>query len=142
MLVQNTPISMYDNLIHIERSVFVKKYTEIIKGLREDKDLRQIDIAKIIGTTQQHYSKYETGENELPLRVLSILIDYYNVSADYIMGRTECSGGIDVLNKKLTNNCTVGKFISDVYSLDDTGRRSVIEYVDLQKLKKKRIPAQ
>lgn len=115
----------------------MKKYMEILRGLREDKDLKQTDIAELLGTTQQHYSKYETGEYELPLRVLAILADYYGVSADFIMGRTDCREGVDGLNKNVNENCTVGKLISDILSLNGTGRGAVIEYVELQKLKEK-----
>lgn len=115
----------------------MKKYTEILRGLREDKDLKQVDIANVLSTTQQHYSKYETGEYELPLRALAALADYYGVSADFIMGRTDCQEGIDGLNKKITGNVTAGGLVSDILSLSSAGQRAVIEYVGLQKLKEK-----
>lgn len=63
-------------------------YLQRLKDLREDMDLQQSDIAKLLKTTQPQYSRYETGERELPLRHLVTLADYYNVSADYILGRT------------------------------------------------------
>ena len=113
----------------------MKSHTEILRGLREDKDLKQSDIAKLIGTTQQQYSKYETGESELPIRALAILADYYGISADFIMGRTDYAEGVTGLNKKVLKNCTTGRLISDVLSLSDSGRKSVVEYIDLQKLK-------
>jgi len=113
----------------------MRAYTEILRGLREDKDLKQSDIAKLIGTTQQQYSKYETGESELPLRALAILSDYYNISADFLMGRTDCMEGAAGLNRKISTDCTAGRFISDLLSLSDAGRQAVIEYVGLQKLK-------
>ena len=59
-----------------------------LKDLREDKDLNQADIAKVIHTTQQQYSKYETGIRLIPVDKLNILADYYNTSIDYIIGRT------------------------------------------------------
>lgn len=59
-----------------------------LKDLREDKDLLQKDIAKILNTTQQHYSRYELGIIEIPLRHLNILAEFYNTSIDYIVGRT------------------------------------------------------
>lgn len=65
-----------------------------LKNLREDKDLKQETIAKIIGTTQQQYSKYEIGDRLIPIDKLDILADFYQVSIDYILGRT---------NKKDTN---------------------------------------
>ena len=60
-----------------------------IRDLREDKDMNQTQIAKIIGMSQTGYSKYETGENDLPTSVLIKLADYYNVSIDYILNRTD-----------------------------------------------------
>ena len=63
-------------------------YLQRLKDLREDKDLQQADIAKLLKTTQPQYSRYETGERELPVRHLVTLADFYQVSADYILGRT------------------------------------------------------
>lgn len=65
---------------------YKKEYWEIIRELREDKDLKQSDIAQVLGTTQQVYSRYENGVNELPIRHLRTLCQYYDVSADYILG--------------------------------------------------------
>ena len=64
----------------------MKKYYEIIRELREDRDLKQCDIAKLLGTTQQVYSRYEKGINEIPVRHIIALCKFYNVSADYILG--------------------------------------------------------
>lgn len=63
-------------------------YLQRLKDLREDMDLQQADIAQLLKTTQPQYSRYETGERELPIRHLVTLADFYNVSADYILGRT------------------------------------------------------
>ena len=63
-----------------------KEYWEILRELREDRDLRQAEIAAVLGTTQQVYSRYENGVNELPIRHLIALCRYYRVSADYVLG--------------------------------------------------------
>ena len=63
----------------------MKTYVDIIRELREDRDLTQSDIAKLLGTTQQVYSRYEKGENEMPIRHLIKLCKFYKVSADYIL---------------------------------------------------------
>ena len=68
----------------------MKMFTRI-KDLREDKDLTQTQIAKILGMSQTGYSKYETGENDLPSSILIKLADFYNVSVDYILNRTDDS---------------------------------------------------
>ncbi len=64
----------------------MKEYWQILRELREDRDIKQITIAKVLGTTQQVYSRYENGINELPIRHLKTLCEYYGVSADYILG--------------------------------------------------------
>ena len=66
----------------------MKSYVERIRELREDNDLRQQDIADLLQTTQQVYSRYEKGTNEIPVRHLITLARYYNVSVDYILGET------------------------------------------------------
>ena len=114
----------------------MKNHVEIIRGLREDKDLKQIDIANVIGTTQQHYSSYETGGTELPLRALMALADYYGVSTDYLLGRTQCREGVDGLDKPVTQNCSAGKLLTDVLALNGHAKEAVVEYVGLHTLKK------
>ncbi len=57
-----------------------------LRDLREDHDLLQKEVAAILKVTQQHYSRIEIGVNELTIEQLRILAEYYNVSADYILG--------------------------------------------------------
>ncbi|MCI8568217.1 MAG: helix-turn-helix transcriptional regulator [Bacilli bacterium] len=59
-----------------------------IKDLREDKELLQKDIAKILNTTQQHYSRIENGDTEITGDRIKKLAQFYNTSADYILGLT------------------------------------------------------
>lgn len=63
----------------------MRSYVDVIRELREDNDLTQSQVAKILGTTQQVYSRYEKGENELPIRHLISLCKFYKVSADYVL---------------------------------------------------------
>ena len=60
-----------------------------IRDLREDHDLNQTQIAKFLGMSQTGYSKYETGENDIPSAVLIKLASYYNTSIDYLLGQTD-----------------------------------------------------
>lgn len=64
----------------------MKQYWNILRELREDRDLKQSDIAALLQTTQQVYSRYENGTNEIPLYRLRQLCEFYQVSADYILG--------------------------------------------------------
>lgn len=67
----------------------MKSYNEIIRELREDNDLTQSTIADYLKTTQQVYSRYEQGINEMPIRHLVALCKFYHVSADYILGLSD-----------------------------------------------------
>ncbi|MGN1111905.1 MAG: helix-turn-helix domain-containing protein [Acutalibacteraceae bacterium] len=60
-----------------------------IKDLREDNDLTQKQISKILMCDQSLYSKYERGEREIPLSLLIKLADYYNTSLDYLVCRSD-----------------------------------------------------
>lgn len=57
-----------------------------IRDLREDRDISQAEIAKVIKTTQQQYSKIETGKADISGEKLKLLAKFYNVSVDYILG--------------------------------------------------------
>lgn len=59
-----------------------------LKDIREDRDLTQSDIAKVINCTQVCYSRYETGQRDIPLSTLCKLSEYFCVSTDYILGLT------------------------------------------------------
>ena len=59
-----------------------------IRDLREDKGLNQTQIARILSMSQTGYSKYETGENDIPTQVLIKLARFYNTSIDYLLGET------------------------------------------------------
>lgn len=57
-----------------------------VRDLREDKDLTQADVAKILNVYTTTYQRWERGETEIPSHIVKQLSNYYNVSADYILG--------------------------------------------------------
>lgn len=59
-----------------------------LRDLREDADLSQKRLAEILGMSQTGYSKYETGENDIPTHILIKLADFYGTSTDYLLGRS------------------------------------------------------
>ena len=61
-----------------------------IRDLRQDRDLNQTQVAKMLGMSQTGYSKYETGENDIPTEILIKLARFYNTSVDYLLGETNC----------------------------------------------------
>ena len=63
------------------------RYLKRMRDLREDHDKTQREIAEVLGTSQTMCARYERGANELPIRHLLKLCDYYQVSTDYFLGR-------------------------------------------------------
>ena len=64
-------------------------YRERMRNLREDRDLTQAEIGKLLNKLQQGYNHIESGRAELKIEDLIKLCDFYNVSADYFIGRTD-----------------------------------------------------
>lgn len=62
------------------------EYSKRLRSIREDRDLTQSDVAKVLGTTYQYYSTYESGKRDLPFSRAIQLAKYYNVSLDYLAG--------------------------------------------------------
>lgn len=62
---------------------------ERIRALREDKDLKQVEMAKILNCSQRVYSYYERGELDIPTEILIKLADYHNTTTDYLLGRVD-----------------------------------------------------
>lgn len=60
-----------------------------LKEIREDKDLTQREISKILGISRSGYSSYETEANDIPTKILKELAEYYNVSIDYLLYLTD-----------------------------------------------------
>lgn len=63
-------------------------YTNRLRDLREDKDLKQKDLAELLNIHQTTYSDYELDRLNIPVAALHTLADFYGVSVDYLLGRT------------------------------------------------------
>ena len=73
-----------------------------LRDLREDRDLRQIDVSNATGIDQRTLSNYETGKTNPDSFAIIKLCDFYNVSADYLLGReTECNSSADDIVNRL-----------------------------------------
>ena len=70
------------------RKAVKRVYFRRLRDMREDADLKQADIAEYLGIQQTVYSRYERGFQTIPLEYLIKLADYYKVSLDYLVGRT------------------------------------------------------
>ncbi len=113
----------------------MKKCSEMIRALREDKDLKQSEIAKVINTSQQQYSKYETGYAEIPLKAILELADFYGVSTDYLLGRVDYCATAQDIDAFLRENLSAATMLSTLQSLCVENQKAVFEYVDLLRLK-------
>ncbi|MDE5984974.1 MAG: helix-turn-helix domain-containing protein [Eubacterium sp.] len=60
-----------------------------LKDIREDSDITQKQVAEYLNIQQNTYSQYENGKRDISVELLSKLADYYNVSVDYLIGKTE-----------------------------------------------------
>ena len=65
-------------------------YYPRLRDLREDRDLKQKEVAAVLNIDQRVYSNYETGKREIPTRFVVTLAKYYKVSTDYILGLKDC----------------------------------------------------
>ena len=79
-------------------------YYENLRVIREDRGFTQKQIAEVLETTQQYYSDYENGKRDSPIRVYITLSNFYNVSIDYLAGRSNDPSPLN----RLTDQAGVG----------------------------------
>lgn len=92
----------------------MKNYNDRLRELREDNDLKQKDIAKLLGINQQVYSRYELGIRSLPIELLIKLCEFYKVSSDSVLGLNPA--GASKNHKKKSNKdilCAIIEQCSD-----------------------------
>lgn len=94
------------------------------------KEKTQAEISSLLGTTQQIYSRYETNRTDLPLRHLIKLADYYQVSADYILGRTSYPKNPPEMAKPFLKNVTYGEVNGRISSFQTSTKKQLIEYIN------------
>lgn len=103
---------------------------ERLRLLREKNGKTQEDISRVIGTTQQIYSRYETSKTELPVRHLLNLSSYYNVSTDFLLGRIDYPKIPPEFSNYLIQNVTIGDFVCRIDSFGGRAKRHLVDYVN------------
>lgn len=98
-----------------------------LRDLREDKDLKQTNISELLKIGLSTYQRYERGELKIYLETATELANYYNVSLDYIAGRTNDKRGLT--RSELSNVET--DFIKKFRSLSENGKGKIIERLDI-----------
>lgn len=108
-----------------------------LKNLREGRDMKQIQVAKLLHTSQQNYSKYENAQVELPFEILIKLADLYDVSTDYLLGRSATQKELDIIVQQQIGDRSIIDLINDIESLNTNHRLSLLDYLDYLKSKEK-----
>ena len=111
----------------------MKSIAELIRNLRTDRDLKQSEIAAVLGISQQHYSLYENGVHDLPLRHFITLVDYYNVSADYFLGRCRLKDKTETDTLYITENYNASQLLEDILSLNPICRGIIVQHISYLK---------
>lgn len=110
----------------------MRQIKDIVRGMREDRDLTQTDIAKVLGVNQQYYSKYENGEYEIPCRHIITLCKFYGITADYLLGLIEHefpigNSAFEYGNKPIDTK----KIMQNFDELNQKDKLFIAEYINL-----------
>lgn len=76
-----------------------------LKSLRTEKQLKQIDLANMLGVDRTTYTQYETEKSEPDLKTISKLADFFNVSVDYLLGRTNIRNINEAITEMYKREC-------------------------------------
>lgn len=112
-----------------------KKVSDIIRDLREDNDLKQSEIAKIINSTQQQYSRYELGVSDIPSQTIIKLAEHYNVSTDYLLGRLFNSKSFNDIHKIAKDSATLS-LVTTMSELTPMEKSELLNYIEYIKYKR------
>ncbi len=107
----------------------MKELHVIIRGLREDRDLKQKTIAEYLGVSQQTYSNYENGRREIPLWAILKLSSYYKVSTDYLLGADNGYLGSPNLSRKYLDDVTMHDVLFRIQKLNAGKRRELLHFI-------------
>lgn len=102
-------------------------YYQRIKDLRDDKDKVQPEIADIIKMSNKQYARYERGEVDIPLEKALLLAEYYDVSLDYIAGRTNYKKGLNKSNLTPDETDILNKY----HTLSDVRKAKITERLEM-----------
>ena len=99
--------------------------------LREEKGIRQKELATLINVSPSTVSNYEHNVHYPDVAILCQLADYFNVSTDYLLARTDCRHNPNIFTRKLSKTYTVADFINTTLELSQKDVANLVEYVDL-----------
>lgn len=107
----------------------MKELRELIREMREDRDLKQREIASYLRVTQQVYSSYETGRSQIPAWVVAKLAKYYKVSTDYLLGADTSYLESVNLSKRYLSDITLYDVVYEIQELKPRSRRELMRFI-------------
>jgi transcriptional regulator with XRE-family HTH domain len=111
----------------------MKELREIIRDLREDHDLKQVDVAAYLGVAQQTYSNYENGTRDIPIDIVIKLSKFYKVSTDYLLGADNGYLGSLNMNKNYLGNVTMHDVMYDIQKFTPRERHVLLKFINFLK---------
>lgn len=115
---------------------------ETLAELRKDKNLKQKDLAELLNLSIGTISNYETGSHEPDFATLNILADFFHVSTDYMLGRTNLPYDISRLNEPLIDNITISDLVNTLLNMSPEDLASTVEYINLLSYRNRMIAEQ
>lgn len=112
---------------------------EILAELRKDKHLLQKDLADFLSISIGTVSNYETGAHEPDFETLCKLADFFQVSTDYLLGRTNLPYDVKKLNEPIRDSITISDITHTLMNMSRENLDSVLEYMELLTYKSKMI---
>jgi transcriptional regulator with XRE-family HTH domain len=94
--------------------IFVSEFSKRLKELREEASLTQKDIAEALGIDRTTYTKYETGKSEPDFETTSKIADYFNVSVDYLLGKSDIRNPSDEITKAVSDDPELAEFWNEL----------------------------
>lgn len=111
------------------------KFGEALAKLRKEKGYLQKEVAAYLHVTVATVSNYEKDVHMPDLQTLIKLADFYEVSTDYLLQRTKCKAGVDILNKPLSADYTVSDLMNTALELDRCNTAALLDYCELLSLR-------
>lgn len=113
-------------------------FADVLKNIRKEKNITQEELAKVLNMKRTSISGYETGRKEPDFKTLTEIANYFNVSVDYLLGRSNVRYSMDELNEIMQKDSELASFIHELVSNYDikTISKSLMKHKDLNKIKK------
>ena len=111
------------------------EFGKLLAKLRKEKGVLQKEVANYLNVTVATISNYEKGVHLPDLNTLIMLADFFDVSTDYLLQRTDYRSSIDMLNHRLSADYTVSDLLNTVMELDARSMQALLDYYDLLMLR-------